>query len=109
MIHAMAAEKAFRVFRRDGSMSLSMFLKEFNARRAIINIHECDVPSEIKLTALFIEKLDSGRYWQLKDFVRSSIVPRKTTVSAAYEQASEWTVRRSQVQAQHKEIAWQRI
>jgi hypothetical protein len=39
-----------------------MFLKEFNARRAKMDIHECDVPSEIKLTALFTEKLSSGRY-----------------------------------------------
>jgi hypothetical protein len=82
----MAAEKAFGIFCQDGSMSLSMFLKEFNARRAIMNIHECDVPSEMKLAAPFKEKLDSGRYWQLKDFVWSSVVPRKTTVSAAYEE-----------------------
>jgi hypothetical protein len=43
-----------------------------------------------------------GQVLTVKEFVRSSVVPRKSTVSAAYEQASEWTVRRSQVQAQHK-------
>jgi hypothetical protein len=85
----MAVEKASGIFRQDGSMSLSMFLKEFNARRAIMNIHEYDEPSEMKLAALFTKNLDSGRHWQLKDFVQSSVVPHKTTVSAAYEQASE--------------------
>jgi hypothetical protein len=73
----MAAEKASGTFGQDGSMSLTMFLKEFNARRAIMDIHECDVPSEIKQAALFTEKLDSAWYWQLKDFVRSSVVPQK--------------------------------
>jgi hypothetical protein len=34
----MPPQKAFGIFRQDGSMSLSMFLKEFNARGAIINI-----------------------------------------------------------------------
>jgi hypothetical protein len=54
----MAAEKAFGMFRQDGSMSLSIFLKKFNARRAIMNIHKCDVLSEMKLVALFTERLD---------------------------------------------------
>jgi hypothetical protein len=45
----MAAEKAFGMFRQDGSMSLSIFLKKFN---------ECDVLSEMKLVALFTERLD---------------------------------------------------
>jgi hypothetical protein len=63
--HKEKAEKAFGMFHHDGSLSLSMFLKEFNAKRAIMNIHECDVSSEIKLAALFTEKLESGRYGAL--------------------------------------------
>jgi hypothetical protein len=99
----MAAEKSFGTLRQDASTSLSTFLKEFNARVSIMTIQGCLMPEEDMLACQFIDKLDAGRYWQLKDFVKS--LPQKTTVASAYEQACDWTVRKSQAMPRRETAA----
>jgi hypothetical protein len=47
------------------------------------------MPEEDKLACQFIDKLDAGRYWQLKDFVKSSVLPQKTTVASTYRQVCD--------------------
>jgi hypothetical protein len=90
----MAAEISFGTLRQDSETSLSAFLKEFNARVSIMTIQGCLMPEEGR-----------GRYWQLKDFVKSSVLTQKTTVASAYEQTYDWTVRKSQAMPRRETAA----
>ena len=100
----LAAAKSFNSFRQDsGTMSLASFHEEFKARREVMRAQGCVMQKEATDAALFTDHLDSARYWGLKDAITSGTLPRAKTVAEAYEQASNWVVRRSQSQPQYRE------
>ena len=106
MLARLKAKESFNKFRKEQSMGLSEYYREFKARLSVMETQGCVLDPEEELATLFIQKLDSATYWQYKDLVDSGNCVRPDTVAKAFEKVSEQVLRKSNFMSSKEPAAY---